>query len=330
MGFFETLARGYKILFEDAKLKWEQHGAQIMTGTGASLTAIAGICMARKGSKDEVRQAVEEANAVIADIQRQQVNEQNTKVFQKKQFKLVKAKAQKVYRVGKHFWKEGLALAVGEGLILAGQHKNTVQKGQLAAGAAVIASEFAAYRMNVREDQGEAKDLEYLTGTKQMKKVPKLDANGKPDKSGEMEYIMDDDSVTLQRDPNAFKFWFSPETCPSLYSDNLCMTIDNLKWVENTLTQIGRTNGHIFLNDMRREFGGLTPRKMDHPLGGIFGKVFDPSKPDGMKAYKFGGWRDDVDFLEGRKVGTWIIFECDPEPIITKINKKLTSIETGR
>ena len=229
--------------------------------------------------------------------------------------------------VGKHFWKEGALAAIGAGLVGAGQHMNTVQKTELAAGAALIAGEFAAYRANVVADQGAEKDLEYLT-TKKLsgaKSVTLEDGTVVENATGS-----DEGEVTVNADETAFKFWFSPETCPGLYSDNLAMTIENLKWAENDLWMVGRMNGHLYLNDMRRKFAPLNkPHALDHALGGVFGKIFDNNIPNGCAKFELGGWRDDADFMEGRKIGTWIIFPCDKEPIINKINKKFTAIETG-
>ena len=332
MGFFAAVITGYKIMFREAKLGWQQHGAQFLTGSGTGLMLLANGLMARKGAKDEVRQAIEEANAAIEDIKNAPVfiSEGTTekKEKAKKQFKLAKAHGKKLIHVGKHFWKEALVSATGAIAVGAGQHMNTVQKTMLATGLAAVSTEFAAYRANVVADQGEAKDLEYLT-TKHIKGKNGIEVAKSAD--GENTYFTTDETgVSVQADPNAFKFWFSPETCPSLYDDNLYLTKANLEWVEDNLTRIGRMTGHLYLNDMRREFGGLTPRKMDHALGGIFGMMFNKNAEHGMKEFKLGGWRDDIDFCEGRKVGTWIIFPCDKEPIISKVNQKILAVEDRR
>jgi hypothetical protein len=72
---------------------------------------------------------------------------------------------------------------------------------------------------------------------------------------------------------------------------------------------------------MRREFGGLEPSKMDVDEGGIFGRVLDPNQPR-MQQFVNLHFRDDQDFMDGRTDSCWIIFDCDPEPIIGRINKK--------
>ena len=60
---------------------------------------------------------------------------------------------------------------------------------------------------------------------------------------------------------------------------------------------------------------------MDVEEGGIFGRVLDPNKPR-LKQVVNLHFRDDADFMEGRKDWCWIIFDCDSEPIIGRIKKK--------
>ena len=38
-------------------------------------------------------------------------------------------------------------------------------------------------------------------------------------------------------------------------------------------------------------------------------------------------YQDDKDFMEGRTDSCWIIFECDPEPIVNRIGKKIKQVE---
>lgn len=328
MGFFGTIAQGYKIMFSEAKLGWQNHGAQFLTGTGTGLMMIANGLFARKAMKDEVKNELAEVNKLIKEIKETPiVSETKTEIIKEnsgKQYKLAKARAKKLGTIGKHFWKEAAVSAAGAISIGAGQHMNTVQKTMLATGLTAVSAEFAAYRANVIADQGSEKDLQYMT-TKQIKAQGNIKVAESAD--GENTYFTTDETgVTVKADPNAFKFWFSPETCPSLYTDNLDLTKSNLVWVEDTLTRMGRMNGHVYLNDMRREFGGLTPNKMDHPLGGIFGKIFDRNKVDGCQRIDL-GWRADQDFCEGRKIGVWIIFPCDPEPIVGKVNQKILAVE---
>ena len=323
---------GYKIWGAELKLGWQKHGSHILTGGGTALMLVGSILSARRGMSDEVQQAIAEAEAVIAEVKADQAKEavnapdisvpETKSITKSKKFKLAKAKARKVWKVGKHFWKEAAVEAVGVAMITAGKCMDESIKTGLATACAAGAAEFAAYRANVIADQGPEKDLEYLT-TKRVKGASKVKMN-----DGTIIESTDENNsdVTVRADPSAFKFWFSPETCPSLYTDNLDLTKLNLEWVENNLTRMLRMNGHLYLNDMRREFGGLTPKKMDVPLGGIFGLTCDRTKLETLKHVDL-GWRNDADFMDGRKVGVWIIFPCDPEPIVSKVNPKMLVIE---
>lgn len=338
MGFFDTLIQGYKIMGREIHLGWQKHGSNILTCSGTGLMLIANGLMAKKGSSQEVQQAIADANRAIEEVQNAPLlpaGTENTpaeakKATRKRKFTLAKAKGKKFVSVGKHFWKETLVSAIGAAAVGAGQHMNNKQKTALATGLAAVSAEFAAYRANVVADQGEEKDLEYLT-TK--KSGPKGTSEGKNAENSGAE-TDSEDGFTVKADPNAFKFWCSPETCPSVYDDNLSLTIARLESIEDRLTLMGRTNacanrngiGTVYLNDMRREFGGLTPKKMDHPLGGIFGLTFDTNGPKGMKHVDL-GWRHDQDFMEGRKVGVWIIFPHDDEPIVGKVNQGLIAVE---
>ena len=326
MGFFETIKTGYSIMWNDAKRGWQNHGAQILTGGGTSLLLLANGLFTRKALKEETRKAIEHANQVIAEIENAPVvataNVSESKAKNQKRFKLAKAKAGKLATYGKKFWKEAAVSVAGAVMVGAGQHMNTKQKTLLASGIAAVSAEFASYRANVIADQGEDKDLEYLT-----KKVGKKASGNATGSKEEPVIVTDENGVTVQADPTVFKLFLSPETTPWLYSDNLFMTKANIEDIERTIERIGWKNGIISLNDMRRECASMNnPRMFDVGVGGIFGKTFAPYRgDDGHVKYphfQLGGWRDDVDFMEGRKVGVWIIFPCDSEPIIGKIDAK--------
>lgn len=339
MGFFQTVGEGFKIWGAELKLGWQKHGAQFLTGSGTGLMLIASALIAKRGSSDEVQQAIAEADAAIAEIKNEiatasapvisedgnataVIPAETKKTKRTRKFNLAKAKAKKIWHVGKHFWKEAAVEVVGAGLVAAGQHKNTVDKNLLSAAVAETSLAFAAYRANVIADQGEEKDLQYLT-TKSTSTAKKSKTKNDKDIS---ETEADEDGLTVDADPNAFRFWFSPETCPGRYYDNLDMTKNELEFIEDTLTRKLRTTGHLYLNDMRREFGGLTPDKMDVAIGGIMGLTIDKNNPETYKCVDL-GWRNDADFVEGRKVGVWIIFPCDPQPIVSKLKTKMTTVE---
>ena len=119
MGFFATMIDGYKIWGAEIKMGWQKHGAQILTGGGTGLMLIASALLAKKGSSDDVQKAIAEANAAIDEIIMEKLPEKTEnnepispaevkKITRKKKFRLAKAKAKKIWSVGKHFWKEAL------------------------------------------------------------------------------------------------------------------------------------------------------------------------------------------------------------------------------
>ena len=346
MGFFQTMIEGYKIWGRQISETWNKHGAQILTGGGTVVMLVSAGLMAKRGASEDVKKAIEEANAAIAEVQAIKVptviNSNGVEVpdkkeARKKKYRLATMKAKKLYKVGSKFWREGAIAVAGALTVAGGQHMNTVQKTTLATGLAAVSAEFASYRANVVADQGEEKDLEYMT-TKQVngaKKVKTKDGTILEDNSD------DGGGVTVKADPNAFKFYFSKETCPSLYEDNLDITILNLEMIEKNLARMLRRSaavnkngiGTLYLNDMRREFGGMEPRKMDVPLGGIFGITLNKNDAESCKKYAYRvdlGWSHDQDFMEGRKQGVWIIYPHDDEPIAGKVNQALALTEVER
>lgn len=321
MGFLKTLFTGYRLLYQDLTTKHNDLIPRCFTGCGTGLMMIGSAVMAKTALNDDTREVIAECDAAIAEAEK--VIEGEKKPARVK--RIFKAKVAKGWKMVKVFHKGiicetvgGACVGVGLGISEAGKH--TAIK---AAGA--IGTAFAAYRANVRDDLGDEADLRYLTGRKAVKRTEKVDK-----KTGEitqeLEYVQDDDGVTIKKDPDAFKFWFSEETCPSLWNSNYDLRKANLEWVENLITRKLQLAGHISLNDMRREFGGLEPSTMDVGIGGIFGRVIDPNKPK-VKQFVNLHFRDDKDFMEGRTDSCWIIFDCDPEPIIGRIGNKIKQVE---
>lgn len=313
MGFFKTLFTGYKIMYNDITVKHPDLLPRCFSGCGTGLMMIGSAVMAKTGMQDDVKQVLDDCDKAI---------EEARKAGGKKKYFLAKAKKGlkivKVFRKGIAYEVGGAVLnGVGLGISENGKHKAIK-----AAGA--IGAAFAGYRANVREDLGEEADLRYLTGRKAVKRTEKVDK-----KTGEITEVLeraDGNEIVIKKDPSAFRFWFSKETCPSLWSDNLDLRKSNLKWVTDNLTHRFQTVGYLPLNDQRREFGGLEPATMDVDIGGIFGKVADPNKPR-MQQFINLHWQDDEDFMQGLTEGCWIIFDCDPEPIIGRICKKMTQVE---
>lgn len=321
MGFFKTLITGYKILFNEINTKHNDLIPRTFTGCGTGLMMIGSAVMAKTAMKEDVQQVISEANAAVDEAMKVQEGEKKSTRTKR----VFKAKVIRGLKVAKKFHKGIIfetvgAISNGIGYGMAEHGKHRALKAVGAVGAA-----FAAYRANVRDDLGDEADRRYLVGQKAVKRTEKINKKT-GEVTQELEYIQDDDGVTIKKDPDVFKFLFNEENCPSLWEANYYLRKANLEHVEDTLTLMLQTAKHLSLNDMRRQFGGLTPTKMDVGIGGIFGRVVDPKKPLMQQRVNL-HFRDDVDFMEGRKDWCWIIFDCDPDPIIDKVNKKLKQVE---
>ena len=321
MGFLKTLFTGYRLLYQDLTTKHNDLIPRCFTGCGTGLMMIGSAVMAKTALKDDTREVIAECDAAIAEAEKHIEGEKKPARVKR----ILKAKVVKGWKVVKVFHKGVICETVGAACVGAGLGISEHGKHKAIKAAGAIGTAFAAYRANVRDDLGDEADIRYLTGRKAVKRTEKVDK-----KTGEitqeLEYVQDDDGVTIKKDPDAFKFWFSEETCPSLWNSNYDLRKANLEWVENLITRKLQLAGHISLNDMRREFGGLEPSTMDVGIGGIFGRVIDPNKPK-VKQFVNLHFRDDKDFMEGRTDSCWIIFECDPEPIIGRIGKKIKQVE---
>lgn len=321
MGFFKTLITGYKIMYQDITTKHNDLIPRCFTGCGTGLMMIGSAVMAKNAMQEDVQQVIAECNAVIDEAMKPKNGE--NKVQKKK--RVLKAKCVKGWKVAKIFKKGIILETVGAGCVGIGYGMAEKGKHRALKAVGVVGTAFAAYRANVREDLGEEADLKYLTGQKAVKRTERVNK-----KTGEitqeLEYAQDDDGVTIKKDPNAFRLWFSEETCPNIWTANYDLRKSKLEWIEKTLTLKLQVSGHLSLNEMRREFGGFMPAEMDVGIGGIFGRVIDPNVPKAQQTVNL-HFRDDKDFMEGITDSCWIIFDCDPEPIVNKINKKIKTVE---
>ena len=318
MGFFKTLATGYGIIFKNLGWKFGNIAPKVFVGSGTGLMMIGNALIARENCKAEVRKT-------LADIENdwqeaKKPVEGESKVERGK--RIFKARVVKGWRIVKVHKKGMICSGVGAVSNVVGITISETGRQKALAATAALGAEFAGYRAAVRADLGDEADLKYLTGRKAV--------NGKKSdakyETGEyIEEYEDEDGVTIKKDPSAFRFLFSKESCPSLWQDNYDLRLANLKWVESNLSRVYLLNHHITLNDMRREFGGLTPNRMDVGIGGIFGRVWIEDKPETHKLINL-HYEDDEEFMSGRKDWCWIIFECDPDPIISKINRKFTQV----
>lgn len=320
MGFFKTLITGYKVMFSELNRKHNDLFPRAFTGCGTGLMMIGSAIMAKTGMQEDVKQVIAEANAAVDEAKA--VREGEKKPERAK--RILKAKAVRGWKVVKKFHKGIICEVVGAGMngigySMAEKGKHTALKAAGAIGAA-----FASYRASVREDLGEEADIRYMTGRSAVKKSERIDR-----KTGEVTEVLErvnGDDITAVKDPNAFRFWFSEETCPSLWCANYDLRLAKLKWVENNLTLKLQTAKHLSLNEMRREFGGLVPAQMDVDIGGIYGRVIKPDIPLIQQTVKL-HFEDDEDFMYGRTDSCWIVFDCDPDSIVGKINKKPKQVE---
>ena len=321
MGFFKTLFTGYRLMYQDLTTKHPDLLPRAFSGCGTGLMMIGSAVMANTGMKEDVQQVIAECDAAIEEAKKSVEGEKKPDRAKR----IFKAKVVKGWKVVKKFHKGIIFEGVGAGLVGAGLGISEHGKHTAIKAVGALGASFASYRAAVRDDLGEKADLKYLTGQKAVKRTEKVDR-----KTGEvtqqLEYIQDEDGITIKKDPNAFRFLFSKETCPSLWSENYDLRLSNLKWAEDTLTLKLQGSKHISLNDMRREFGGLKPAEMDVDIGGIFGRVIDPNKPLMQQTVNL-HFRDDKDFMEGRTDYCWIIFDCDEESIVGRINKKIKQVE---
>ena len=326
--FFQTLGTGYKRMWGETSFWVKNNSHKIFGATSGGLSTLACIFFARDAAKKELREALEECNKEI-DLLRDDMmyaKENNDKEFEKKAKKsYYKKKLKKVGTFVKHNWK-GIAAQTGSlvtgGLCVASaDDKITTAVGATAA----LGAEFLAYRSNVIADQGEEKDREYLT-TKNVPRKTDIRKEVDPD-TGEVktEAFEDGGRITVDADPSALKFLYSRENCP-IWEANYDLRLMQLDNICSELTYMGRGTGHLSLNDQRRKFGGVQPRKMDVPIGGIMGRIFDPDKPETMRVVNL-HYQEDEDFMSGKKDWVWIIFDLDKEPMINRMKKEFTQVE---
>lgn len=319
MGFFKTLITGYKLMYKDLTTKHNDLIPRCFSGCGTGLMMIGSAVMAKTATKEDVQKVIAEANAAVDEAKKSIEGEKKVE----KTKRIFKARVVRGWKMVKAF-KTGIAMEVG-GAVMNGVGFKMEENGKHTALKAVgsLGAAFAAYRANVREELGDEADIRYMTGKKALKR--KENSTNKASKDEDI--VVNDDGVTIKKDPSDFKLWFSKETCPALWSSNYDLRKQNLICVEEVLTQQLMLNKHLDLNDMRREFAGKSsPKKFDVGVGGIFGRVWDDNKPLSEQRINL-HFREDRDFIEGRTDSCWVIFDCDPDPIINKINKRPKHVE---
>ena len=327
--FFKTLACGYSQLFNDAKSDFFEYGPKILTGTGTGLMMIGSALIARDSCKAEVQKVIKEANELVEKEKNTDIKSPEPKYSKKR--RVLKAKVKKGWKIVKVYKKGfivsaigGVFNGVGLGVSENGRHKAI-------AGAATLGGILSSYRAAVVADLGPEADIKYLNGEKVVN-VPKK-KKGAKDETGEGNELVEtsEDGLTVYRDPNAFRLKYSRETTPDFWHDNYDLRISDLEWLEALLSRkymnTWEYGGNLTLNDMRREFSRSNPNMMDVQIGGLFGRHYVKEDPKTHKLVNL-HFRDDKDFMAGRKDWCWIIFDCDPEPLIYH-RKGFTQIEKG-
>lgn len=315
--FIENLVRGYKIMFNDAKEGVMEHGPKIFTGVGTGLMTIGSALIARDSCKAEVQQAIAEANALVEH----EINTKPKTPNDKPKRRILKAKFKRGWKIIK-IYKRGFIVdaigsvcnGIGIGLSEKGRHKAI-------AGAAAIGGVLANYRAAVVADLGPEADIKYLNG----QKVVNIKKKGKKNEDAEDTGGTEDGGLKITKDPSAFRLLYSRENTPSVWSENYDMRLSNLDWIQASLSRLymntWETGGSLTLNDMRGEFDGYNPKRLHVDIGNIFGRKYDPDKPETHKLVNL-HYQDDEDFMSGRKDSCWIYFDCDPEPIVGRKQKK--------
>lgn len=331
--FIKTMLNGYSQLFNDAKLAFFEHGPKILTGSGTGLMMIGSALIARDSCKAEVQQAIAEANNLVAEAETKNNTTNAGDSKAKKKARIFKAKFHKGLKIVKVYKKGFILDAIGgisttTGICISenGRHKAI-------AGAATLGGILSSYRAAVVADLGPEADIKYMNGEKVVNVTKK---KGKKDETdNDANAVAEEASnggVTIYKDPNAFRLLFSKESTPSVWNENYDIRKANLEWIEATLSRYfmntWETGGALTLNDMRREFDKLNPSRMDVDIGGIFGRVYERNDPKTHRLINL-HWREDKDFMDGRKDYCYVYFDCDPEPIIGRTRKRFTQVEKG-
>ena len=327
MGFWQTVAAGYKLMWNEAVFTVKNNSDKLFVGSGAGIMMIGAGLFARQAAKEETRQAISDAQKVIDECKMEMEKAENGTPEKKEAKKrYYKARAKKLGAIVKVYRKEIAVETVGVGLVVTGVVDANNKLNTAMAGTEAVSAEFMAYRANVIADQGPEADRKYLT----TKTVPReREVSVRDTETGETEtMVVTNGGFVIDADPSAFKLLFN-ENCP-LWDTNFDLRIHKLNHALDEADIKMRSNGRLSVNDQRRLFGGLTPMKMDVGVGGIFGRIYDADDPEHPEYARPINWhyQEDEDFMTGRKDWVWIIFDVEKEPITKRIDQKLTEVET--
>lgn len=206
-------------------------------GIACSIGAIvAGIMSSKKVSR-----VVDEANAELDDIQK------NEEVIEN-----VKKESWKVYN--KMVWKIARALAPAIGLEVASIALILLSHGILnkrylntTAAYTALQEAFRGYRERVRDAVGEDAEKVLMSGGKFEKDIHFEDENGETKKVN---------GIVIQEHKNSpYEFDFNRETSPLVWSPNPDYSETYLRISQNHFNDLLQTRGHVFLNEVLDHLG---------------------------------------------------------------------------
>ena len=316
MKFFETIANGYRYMWGQTKLGWEKYGPKICTWSGTGGLVASGIFACVKTS--DIHDLLQDTKKLVKESKEEVKNaSEETKKDVKKKYR--KAKIKKYGQIAMNYAGPAAGTLVSTGLIAYGQHKWDAKYTAMTGAVATLMK----YRENVVKDLGVEADRKYMLGEETVKKLEEDASADIPEDEEDSEEVEDEDlkEALVKKEGNAFYFLYSKETCRE-WSPNLYLRINILESITNDLNRKMIGNGHIFLNEMRREFG--PPNKMDVDAGAVYGRLWDPRNPENPKGGRLIdlGYKADKDFTEGRKDWCWIKFDVDDVPLAGRLNAK--------
>lgn len=334
MGFFQTLITGYKIWGQQIAFTVKNNSDKILGATGTGIMMIGAGLFAKTAAQEETRQAIAEADKVIAEckasVEKAKADGAEKTEVKAAKKKYYKARLKKLGAVVKIYRRPLATEVVGVAVTVSGFVDGRKKLATATAATAAVSTEFMDYRKNVIADLGPDADRKYLTSKIQEATVEEV----VDDETGEITKIATPGGLVLDKDPSVFKFWFSEETCPSIWEANYDLRIAKLRHLQDEYDIKLRTNGHLTLNDQRRAFAynPYKPGEMDVGIGGIMGRLWEPGNPEYPNRSKGLNWHfeEDENFMNGVTTGTWIIFDVEEEPIANKMNRKLTQVESRR
>jgi hypothetical protein len=196
--------------------------------------------------------------------------------------------------------------AISIGMLTKSHNILTQRNAGLTAAYAAVDKAFRQYRQRVVEELGEEKDREFRHGS-ESRTVVVEDKNG-PKK----------EKVKSFKDGGSMYSAIWDESNPN-WSHHPEVNVMFLRTAQKYATDRLRANGHLFLNDVRRELG-----LEDTSLGAQVGWLWGPGQDEGDGYVDFGIFDSPdmnrlFDFVTGREGGILLDFNVDPGVIWDKI-----------